>query len=149
MTTIIGPRGWRQDQVLHRFDSSTALTPLSYDATARSVDAVLSVGSPVQRVYGVERLTPIQASPISINARLTLSLLGGPYLVPRFCDQWVENAAQKSDTLIRLFGPKLTHSSRNPATILESTRIWAPLTITSKPMHSQKLLSLHRLPSRR
>jgi hypothetical protein len=56
MTAIIGPRGWRQDQVLHRFDSSTASTPLSYDATARSVNAVLSVGSPVQRVYGVERL---------------------------------------------------------------------------------------------
>jgi hypothetical protein len=56
MTAIIGPRGWRQDQVLHRLDSSTALTPLSYDAKTRCVDAILSVGSPVKRVYGVEKL---------------------------------------------------------------------------------------------
>jgi hypothetical protein len=56
MKAIIGPRGWQRDQVFHRFDSSTALTPLSYNATARSVDACLSVGSPVRRVYGVEKL---------------------------------------------------------------------------------------------
>jgi hypothetical protein len=60
MTSIIGPKGWRRDQVLHRLDSGSALTPLSYDAKARTVDAILSVGAPVQRVYGTEilRITP-------------------------------------------------------------------------------------------
>jgi hypothetical protein len=54
--TIIGPKGWRQDQILHRLDSGSALTPLSYDAKARTVDAILSVGAPVARMYGTEIL---------------------------------------------------------------------------------------------
>jgi hypothetical protein len=60
MSTIIGPKGWRQDQVLHRLDAGSTLTPRSYDAKARSVDAILSVGSPVKRIYGTEvlRISP-------------------------------------------------------------------------------------------
>jgi Caudovirus prohead serine protease len=56
MTSIVGPKGWRQDQILHRLDSGSTLTPLSYNAKARTVDAILSVGAPVARIYGTEIL---------------------------------------------------------------------------------------------
>jgi hypothetical protein len=60
MTKIVGPKGWRQGEVLHRRDSVTLATPLSYDKATRSVDAVLSMGSPVKRIYGTEvlRISP-------------------------------------------------------------------------------------------
>jgi hypothetical protein len=54
--TIIIPKGWRQEQVLHRLDAGSTLTPVSYDKKQRSVDAILSVGSPVKRIFGTEKL---------------------------------------------------------------------------------------------
>lgn len=52
-----GPRGWHAGLVEHRKQRFVADEgPVSYDPTTRSVDAVLSAGSPVQRFYGVERL---------------------------------------------------------------------------------------------
>jgi hypothetical protein len=54
---ITGPRGWRHDQVLHRLtDTAIASMPLSYNAKSRTVDAILSMGPPVKRIYGTEIL---------------------------------------------------------------------------------------------
>jgi phage head maturation protease len=53
MAKILGPRGWSADQVTTRFLSSA---PLSFNRETRSVNAVISRGSPVTRFYGVERL---------------------------------------------------------------------------------------------
>jgi hypothetical protein len=56
MNAIIAPKGWKRDQIIHRLDAGNALAPRSYNAKTRSVDAILSVGSPVKRVYGNEVL---------------------------------------------------------------------------------------------
>jgi hypothetical protein len=55
MTKILGPRGWTRDQITTRF-SNTAPSPSSYDKMNHTVDCVISVGSPVVRFYGVEKL---------------------------------------------------------------------------------------------
>jgi phage head maturation protease len=47
------PPGWRAGQVEHRFASGA---PSSYDADTHTVNCVISVGSPVQRSFGIERL---------------------------------------------------------------------------------------------
>ena len=49
------PRGLTADTIQNRFDG-VAPQPRSYDAQSRSVDAVLSMGSPVKRFYGTEKL---------------------------------------------------------------------------------------------
>jgi hypothetical protein len=51
--TQAGPRGWSPGLIERRF-ANTA--PSSYDAENRTVDAVISMGSPVRRFYGVEKL---------------------------------------------------------------------------------------------
>jgi len=53
-----GPRGWRPGLIEHREQrlADTAAVPLTYDEGTRSVDAVLSKGSPVARFYGREVL---------------------------------------------------------------------------------------------
>jgi phage head maturation protease len=53
----IGPRGWSPSTIEKRFVSSR---PSSYDADQRTVDAVISMGSPVKRFYGTEilRISP-------------------------------------------------------------------------------------------
>jgi hypothetical protein len=53
--TQAGPRGWTPGLIEHRFLDATA-TPLTYDAKSRTVDAVISKGSPVSRFYGTEVL---------------------------------------------------------------------------------------------
>jgi hypothetical protein len=50
---IVGPQGWRAGQIEKRFAD---ITPATYDADARTVECVISRGSPVQRIYGVEKL---------------------------------------------------------------------------------------------
>jgi hypothetical protein len=58
MTRIVsGPRGWSPGQTSTRFADTK---PSSFDAKTRTVDCVISMGSPVQRFYGVEclRITP-------------------------------------------------------------------------------------------
>lgn len=47
------PQGWHEGLIEHRYLDTK---PRSYDATARSVDAVISTGSPVKRFYGTEVL---------------------------------------------------------------------------------------------
>ncbi len=54
-TTITAPRGWHPGLIEHRFADASAM-PLSYDAESRTVDAVISMGSPVPRFYGSEVL---------------------------------------------------------------------------------------------
>jgi phage head maturation protease len=53
MTKLLAPKGWKPGQVARRFSSTS---PSSFDARARTVDAVLSTGSAVQRFYGIEKL---------------------------------------------------------------------------------------------
>jgi hypothetical protein len=57
----IGPRGWHPGQIEKRF-ANTA--PSSYSAENRTVDAVVSMGSPVRRFYGIEKL---RIAPDAIN----------------------------------------------------------------------------------
>jgi phage head maturation protease len=55
--TSPGPRGWSPGKTETRFADSK---PTSFDAKTRTVDCVISMGSPVQRFYGTEclRITP-------------------------------------------------------------------------------------------
>jgi phage head maturation protease len=53
MTGSAGPRGWSLGQTATRFADTK---PTSFNGTDRTVDCVISMGSPVQRFYGVERL---------------------------------------------------------------------------------------------
>jgi phage head maturation protease len=55
---IAGPRGWTPGLIERREQrfADAASTPLTYDEGNRSVDAVLSRGSPVTRFYGSEVL---------------------------------------------------------------------------------------------
>jgi phage head maturation protease len=57
MTASVGPRGWHAGLVEKRFADTK---PSSYDKAGRTVDAVISMGSPVVRFYGTEvlRITP-------------------------------------------------------------------------------------------
>jgi hypothetical protein len=50
------PRGWTPGLIEHRYLDAAARGPLSYSADTRTVDAVISMGSPVQRFYGTEVL---------------------------------------------------------------------------------------------
>src|SRR5258708_2788175 len=52
---IVGPRGWNPASIEHRFSDSSPV-PSTYDAATRSVDCVISIGSPLQRFYGTEVL---------------------------------------------------------------------------------------------
>jgi hypothetical protein len=55
--TSSGPRGWSPGQTSTRFADTK---PTSFDAKTRTVDCVISMGSPVTRFYGTEclRITP-------------------------------------------------------------------------------------------
>jgi phage head maturation protease len=53
MNKLVGPSGWSPATIEKRFVSNQ---PSSYDPETHSVDAVISVGSPVQRFYGTEIL---------------------------------------------------------------------------------------------
>ncbi|MFX7800733.1 hypothetical protein ABTK24_19765, partial [Acinetobacter baumannii] len=50
------PEERRQPQVGGRGHRALTVSPESYDATARTVEAVLSAGSPVRRYYFTEEL---------------------------------------------------------------------------------------------
>jgi hypothetical protein len=60
-TTVSGPRGWNPATINHRFADTK---PSSFDAASRTVDCVISMGSPVQRFYGTEvlRISPAAAN---------------------------------------------------------------------------------------
>lgn len=60
----VDPEERRQPQAAGRSERSLAVAPESYDATARTVEAVLSAGSPVQRYYFTEEL---EISPEAID----------------------------------------------------------------------------------
>lgn len=55
--TSAGPPGWSVGKTETRFADSK---PTSFDKASRTVDCVISMGSPVQRFYGTEclRITP-------------------------------------------------------------------------------------------
>jgi hypothetical protein len=61
MTAVSGPRGWHAGLVEHRFLDSK---PTSFDASTRTVNAVISMGTPVARFYGTETL---RISPEAVN----------------------------------------------------------------------------------
>src|SRR5207245_3376569 len=56
---MAGPRGWHAGQVAKRF-ADIRPSPSSFDEANRSVDAIISMGSPVTRFYGTEvlRISP-------------------------------------------------------------------------------------------
>jgi HK97 family phage prohead protease len=58
---LTSPPGWRSGQIGHRFASG----PASYDADSHSCECAISLGSPVRRSYGEERLRISQSA---INA---------------------------------------------------------------------------------
>jgi phage head maturation protease len=53
MPKMFGRQGWHNGQIETRFVNTT---PSSFDADSRSVNAVISTGSPVLRFYGIEEL---------------------------------------------------------------------------------------------
>jgi phage head maturation protease len=53
MRQPFAPPGWRAGTVERRFASSA---PSSYDGKSRTVNCIISVGSPVRRVFGIEKL---------------------------------------------------------------------------------------------
>jgi hypothetical protein len=57
---MTGPRGWHAGLIEHRYLDAASAGPLSYDAENRTVDAIISKGSPVPRFYGTEvlRISP-------------------------------------------------------------------------------------------
>jgi hypothetical protein len=59
--TLSGPRGWSPGKTETRFADSK---PTSFDRKSRTVDCVISMGSPVQRFYGTEVL---KISPAAVN----------------------------------------------------------------------------------
>jgi HK97 family phage prohead protease len=58
-SSINGPRGWSPATISKRF-ADIRPSPSSFDEANRSVDAILSMGSPVARFYGTEvlRISP-------------------------------------------------------------------------------------------
>jgi hypothetical protein len=52
-SAIAGPKGWYSGRVEQRFADTK---PSSFDAASRTVNAIISMGSPVARFYGTERL---------------------------------------------------------------------------------------------
>jgi hypothetical protein len=67
-----GPRGWNHASVSHRFADSK---PTSFDKQSRTVDCVLSMGSPVSRFFGTEIL---RISPEAVN----LDRMKGGSIIP-------------------------------------------------------------------
>jgi hypothetical protein len=51
-----GPRGWHAGQIERRYLDATSAGPISFNEAGRSVDCVISRGSPVRRFYGTEIL---------------------------------------------------------------------------------------------
>jgi hypothetical protein len=52
-SAIASPKGWYSGRVEQRFADTK---PSSFDAASRTVNAIISMGSPVARFYGTERL---------------------------------------------------------------------------------------------
>jgi hypothetical protein len=71
-TTVSGPRGWNPATINHRFADTK---PSSFNAASRTVDCVISMGSPVQRFYGTEVL---RISPAAVN----LDRMQGGSIIP-------------------------------------------------------------------
>jgi phage head maturation protease len=70
--TSPGPRGWSPGKTETRFADSK---PTSFNAKTRSVDCIISMGSPVTRFYGVEKLL---ISPEAVD----LSRMKGGSMIP-------------------------------------------------------------------
>jgi hypothetical protein len=71
-TTVTGPRGWSTGKTETRFADTK---PTSFDRNSRTVDCVISMGSPVQRFYGTEVL---RISPAAVN----LDRMTGGSIIP-------------------------------------------------------------------
>jgi hypothetical protein len=70
--TITGPRGWSAGKVLHRLADSKPL-PQTFSKTDRTIDCVISMGSPVKRFYGTEILRIDASAVIKIALSLAAS----------------------------------------------------------------------------
>src|ERR1017187_5866310 len=98
MNQIIGPKGWAVGQISTRFADSK---PTSFDAKTRTVDCVISMGSPVQRFYGIEclRITPESVNLDRMTGGSMIPLLdshqagGIANALGRFTKTWITRGA--------------------------------------------------------
>jgi hypothetical protein len=97
MANSAGPRGWSPGQTATRFADTK---PTSFDAKTRTVDCVISCGSPVTRLFGTEclRITPaaVDLSRTENSSMIPLldSLAGGiNNALGRFTKTWITRGA--------------------------------------------------------
>jgi phage head maturation protease len=96
-----GPPGFVAGKIQHRFvDEFGSSGPLSFDRESRTVDAVLSRGSPVQRVYGTEilRISPsaVDLSRVNTNSAPLLdshNQIGVTAALGRVSRAWFDDGA--------------------------------------------------------
>jgi hypothetical protein len=73
MTSIVIPKGWTPGKIEKRYAD---IAPASFDAEASTVECVISRGSPVQRIYGIEKL---RIAPDAVDISRLISV-GIPFL---------------------------------------------------------------------
>jgi hypothetical protein len=73
MTSIITPKGWTPGKIEKRYAD---IAPASFDAVASTVECVISRGSPVQRIFGIEKL---RIAPDAVDISRLISV-GIPFL---------------------------------------------------------------------
>src|ERR1700739_3519100 len=92
----------RPDQLLHRFaDTEMWSGPISYDRDAGTVEAIISMGSPVERPYGTEvlRISPdaVDLSRLREGGGIPLldhhSQAGIDSILGRLTDAWFDRGA--------------------------------------------------------
>jgi phage head maturation protease len=100
MTKTAGPRGWHRGMIERRFVDDGDAGPISFDRKSRTVDAVLSKGSPVQRFYGTETLrisrSAVDLSRVNTNNAPLLdshNQLGIASALGRITNAWFEGGA--------------------------------------------------------
>jgi hypothetical protein len=95
--TQIAPKGWTPGKIEKRYAD---ITPSTFDTDARTVECVISRGSPVQRIYGIEKL---RIAPDAVDISRLISV-GIPFLdshqqvgidnaLGKFCRIWFDGGA--------------------------------------------------------
>jgi len=94
------PRGWNAGVTETRFSD---VAPASYDQKARSVECVISVGSPVKRYFGTELLR-IHSDAVKLDRMKSSGIplldshqqVGLSNHLGRFVDTWITSGAKPS-----------------------------------------------------
>jgi phage head maturation protease len=100
MTKTAGPRGWHRGMIERRFVNDGDAGPISFDRKSRTVDAVISRGSPVQRFYGTETLrisrSAVDLSRVNTNSAPLLdshNQIGVGSALGRITKAWLDGGA--------------------------------------------------------